>query len=240
MRLSILTFTLLSATGCTLHTSVPPLPPSFLKVSAFTPETPETNSLHSVESPNTDLFLSYPELIPTPPNQHFVAYGSVGNEIFKYNSNGCQQVKFSYKSPVTCAIYFKQTPEPGLNTFTGPSVQLSWDASPDTNVVGYAIYAGTNTGNHYLRHDAGLTYTTRITNLTSTTWYFVATAYTAEELESLPSNEVFGDLPLVATGSVLIFPDYIRISPALPPGTNNVTLPLVMTDSGFFQLRTFQ
>lgn len=223
--------------GCASRSNVPPEPPLRIGVRAYTAETLESFSLLSAEPVVTDLFLSYPILIDEPPAQNFVAYGSVSNEVYKYYSNGCQQVRLSYVSPVACAIYFKQTPEPGLNVFTGPSVQLSWDTSPDTNVVGYAIYAGTNTSIYYLRHDAGLTYSVRITNLTSTTWYFVATAYTSEGLESLPSNEVSGNLPLIATGSVLMFPDYVRISQPLPPGTNTITLPLVKTETGFFQLR---
>lgn len=188
---------------------------------------------------SADLFLAYPILIEYAPAQNFVAYGSLGNEVWKYHSNGCRQVQLSYISPVTCAIYFKQTPEPGTNIMTGPQAGLSWDVSPDTNVVGYAIYSGTNSGDYRMRTDAGNATNVTVRNLTSSLWYFVATAYTAEGLESLPSNEVSAALPLVATGSVLMLPDYMRISPQLPAGTNTVVLPLVRSDSGFFELRQF-
>lgn len=72
------------------------------------------------------------------------------------------------------------------------AVTLAWDASPDANVNGYAIYYGTNSGNWTTRVDVG-----NVTNCTITlpvgsnvTYFFVATAYTPEGVESLPSNEV--------------------------------------------------
>ena len=70
-------------------------------------------------------------------------------------------------------------------------VSLAWDPSPDTNVVGYAVYYGTNSGNYAVRVAVGNQTNTVVQGVTNTlTYYFVATAYTAEGLESLPSNEV--------------------------------------------------
>jgi len=71
------------------------------------------------------------------------------------------------------------------------AVPLAWDPSPDANVLGYAIYYGTNSGNYQTRVPVGNATNTVLSNLTNVgTYYFVAVAYTAEGVESLPSNEV--------------------------------------------------
>jgi len=77
-----------------------------------------------------------------------------------------------------------------------PAVTLEWDPSPDSWVSGYAIHYGTASGVYTVRVDVGNVTTCTITNLTpATTYYFVATAYTADGLESLPSNEVAYTVP---------------------------------------------
>ena len=72
------------------------------------------------------------------------------------------------------------------------AVQLAWDPSPDANVTGYKIYYGTNSGSYQIIVDVGnVTNTTiTLTNYAPITTYFIATAYTVEGVESLPSNEV--------------------------------------------------
>jgi len=81
------------------------------------------------------------------------------------------------------------------------SVALAWYPSPDTNVVGYALYYGTSSGNYSARLDVQSQLATSISNLVAgTTYYFVVTAYTAEQLESLPSDEV----AYLAPGLVMI------------------------------------
>lgn len=75
-------------------------------------------------------------------------------------------------------------------------VTLEWDPSPDAWVSGYAIHYGTSGGNYTVRVDVGNTTTCTITNLNpGVTYFFVATAYTADGLESLPSNEVSYTVP---------------------------------------------
>lgn len=70
-------------------------------------------------------------------------------------------------------------------------VTLEWDPSPDSWVAGYAIHYGFASSNYVTRVDCGNVTSCRLTNLTcGTTHYFVATAYTADGQESLPSNEV--------------------------------------------------
>lgn len=86
------------------------------------------------------------------------------------------------------------------NTYT---VNLSVDASTDTNAFGYAFYVWTNSffsGTNQLNHwtNSGVTMILARTNLTVTasnltagvTYYAVATAYTVNGIESDYSNEV--------------------------------------------------
>jgi len=71
------------------------------------------------------------------------------------------------------------------------AVGLAWDPSPDPNVVGYAIYYGTNSGSYQTRIPVGgQTNATIQIPTNGASYYFVATAYTVDGLESLPSNEV--------------------------------------------------
>ncbi len=86
-------------------------------------------------------------------------------------------------------------------------VSLAWDPSPDTNVTGYIIYWGTNsdsaglnaanaTVDYTARLDVGNQIPATLTNLPAGgTYYFVVTAYNADGLESLPSNEVAYTVP---------------------------------------------
>ena len=77
---------------------------------------------------------------------------------------------------------------------------LAWDPSPDSWATGYRIYAGTNSVNVHgltnavLKVDAGTNLTCQISNLTAGLWFFVATAYTTNGIESLPSNEVVAQI----------------------------------------------
>lgn len=76
------------------------------------------------------------------------------------------------------------------------SVKLQWDPSPSSNVVGYAVYYGTVSGDYTARADAGAQTTVSISGLIeSTTYYFVAVAYTDYGVESLPSNELAYTVP---------------------------------------------
>jgi len=89
----------------------------------------------------------------------------------------------------------------GGSLWSGSGVTLAWDPSPDERVAGYAIYYSATAGNPILspgavRQDAGLRTSVTITNLTpGGTYHFVAIAYTADGLESLPSNEVVYAVP---------------------------------------------
>ncbi|MCW5553641.1 MAG: fibronectin type III domain-containing protein [Verrucomicrobiae bacterium] len=76
------------------------------------------------------------------------------------------------------------------------NLTLQWDPSTSSNVVGYAVYYGTNSGSYVARVDAGGQTTVSINSLIeSTTYYFVAVAYTDYGVESLPSTELAYTVP---------------------------------------------
>ena len=86
------------------------------------------------------------------------------------------------------------------STWCARAVTLEWDASPDVWVTGYRLYCGTNSvkplTNAVIKIDVGTNLTATVSNLvTGKTYYFVATCYTAEGLESPPSNEVMWTVP---------------------------------------------
>ena len=82
-------------------------------------------------------------------------------------------------------------------TVKAASVTLAWDASPDASVVGYKVYFGVGSGayTNSVTVTNGLTCT--ITNLTvGVTYFFAATAYEINGIESDFSNEVSYRPPL--------------------------------------------
>ena len=82
----------------------------------------------------------------------------------------------------------------GQGLFAGvpiQSVSLTWAASVDATVAGYRIYSYTNAAGFTNKLDAGNNLTAIVTNLQpGVTYSFFATAYTANQLESLPSNRI--------------------------------------------------
>lgn len=72
------------------------------------------------------------------------------------------------------------------------SVTLAWDPSPDTNVAGYYLSWGTNSGNYTLTNVCpGAVTNNVVSNLTPYVVYFFAVAaYSEDSLMSDWSNEV--------------------------------------------------
>jgi len=69
-------------------------------------------------------------------------------------------------------------------------VSLQWNPNSDTNVAGYALYIGTNSGDYPSRIDVGTNTIATLAGLSNgLTCYFVATAYDSAGVESTPSNE---------------------------------------------------
>lgn len=79
----------------------------------------------------------------------------------------------------------------GCHTPSGQAVLLLWDPSPSTNVAGYAVYYGYNSGDYSTRLDVGnqLSFSFQ-PEAGRSNYFFVVTAYTPDGLESLPSNEL--------------------------------------------------
>jgi hypothetical protein len=74
---------------------------------------------------------------------------------------------------------------------------LSWDASPDPNVAGYALYYGPVGSSTTNRFDAGKSQAATLYNLSSTTrYFFFVKAYNAQGWESAASNVVSHEPPL--------------------------------------------
>ena len=83
-------------------------------------------------------------------------------------------------------------------------ITLAWDPSTTPEVTGYIVYYGTNSGVYFDSVLAGMNTTATVTGLVEgVTYYFAATAYNEEWLESDPSEELeyvvpdgnSGDLP---------------------------------------------
>ena len=70
------------------------------------------------------------------------------------------------------------------------SLTLSWNPSPDTNVVSYNLYYGTSSGVYSYKLCVGDVTSTTVTDLhEGYTYFFVVTAVNCVGLESQPSNE---------------------------------------------------
>ena len=70
------------------------------------------------------------------------------------------------------------------------SVRLAWNASASTEIAGYRIYYGTNSGAYGCATNAGLVLTQTVVLPRRGRWFFAATAYDTNGLESRFSNEV--------------------------------------------------
>lgn len=71
------------------------------------------------------------------------------------------------------------------------SVDLAWDANTDGITVGYYVYTANQANQVLSKQNVGAATTARVPNLAeATTYHFYVTAYSAEAVESLPSNTV--------------------------------------------------
>lgn len=85
------------------------------------------------------------------------------------------------------------------------NLRVAWDASADSNVVGYNIAYGTTSGRYTKTLNAGNSNSATVGSLTpSTTYYFVVKAYNSFGLESVPSNEVAVTTPVNVPPSVTL------------------------------------
>ena len=80
--------------------------------------------------------------------------------------------------------------------FPNTSIQLTWEASPDEDILGYHVYMGTSSGSYPTKKDAGFTQSHLFQNLTDgKSYYFMVTAYDQMRNESGPSEEATVTIP---------------------------------------------
>jgi hypothetical protein len=95
---------------------------------------------------------------------------------------------------------------------------LAWDASASTNVVGYRLYYGTNTRSYQFVTNTSLMLTQSVALPHRGRWFFAATAYDANGLESDFSNEVSWESR--PTPQVLGGQTWVRLTPVFGRSTN--------------------
>lgn len=76
----------------------------------------------------------------------------------------------------------------------GTDVTLEWQPSPAPGIANYAVYAQKVGATNIIRVNAGTNLTATVSNLTSGTWQFWATA-SIEITESDPSNTATNRIP---------------------------------------------
>ena len=76
------------------------------------------------------------------------------------------------------------------------SIQLTWEASPDPDLMGYHVYMGTSPGSYPTIQDVGLSQSFIFQNLADgQAYYFSVTAYDYMKNESSPSEEATVAIP---------------------------------------------
>jgi hypothetical protein len=84
-----------------------------------------------------------------------------------------------------------------LTSLAAPSITLAWDPSPDPTVVGYKVYWGVTSRSYTNSLSAGSATTLTVSNLViGTPYYFAATAYDTNGIESDYSAEASGSIAL--------------------------------------------
>lgn len=116
---------------------------------------------------------------------------------------------------------------------TGAEVTLEWNASSSSGIQGYRVYYGTSAGNLSSSTDIGTPLSAVIAGLErGNTYYFTATAYTAEGTESGYSNMVSCYLPLEGEGTPTPTATPPSASTATPTRTPTPIVTATPTDSG--------
>ncbi len=78
--------------------------------------------------------------------------------------------------PVVSVLFILIAWLAGLDRAAAANVTLSWDASPDPDVTGYAVYYGTTSGSYTHKVAVGQVTGVTLSNLTAgVTYYFAAT-----------------------------------------------------------------
>ena len=126
----------------------------------------------------------------------------------------------------------------------GQRVTLAWDASPSAGVAGYRLYYGTNSRSYGFVTNAGLVLTQAVVLPHPGRWFFAATAYAGNGLESVFSDELEWEAkpaPPVVHGEPIV-----RLSPVIERSTNRIdwlsitgapTFIVATNEAEFFQTR---
>ena len=97
-------------------------------------------------------------------------------------------------------------------------VTLAWDASASGGVAGYRVYYGTNSRAYFGVTNAGLVLTQAVALPHRGRWFFAATAYDTNGLESDFSSEVSWESK--PTPPVMASETWARVVPVLERSTN--------------------
>ena len=85
---------------------------------------------------------------------------------------------------------------------------LAWTSQADPSVAGFAVYYGPVGSSMTTRIDAGMQESVTLFNLTAGIEYsFFAVAYTSEGIESLPSNLISYQPPVISPIKLSVLPD---------------------------------
>lgn len=108
------------------------------------------------------------------------------------------------------------------NVTSPRQISLAWDPSPDENVAGYFCMYGFSSDTCTNRLDVGnVTNVTLVGFETNVTYYFAVTAYSTDDLESLPSNQISYSPPDFYDQDALVFNP---VSPQVFGSTNSLSV----------------
>ncbi len=109
---------------------------------------------------------------------------------------------------------------------------LAWDPSPSAEVAGYRLYWGTGARSYQFVTNAGLVLTQSVVLPFRGRWFFAATAYSTNGLESDFSSEVSWEskpVPPVLAGQA-----WVRLAPVFGRSTNLVAWGAVTGTASWF------
>ncbi len=88
-----------------------------------------------------------------------------------------------------------------IKTANGATVNLVWNANSETDLAGYKVHIGNNSGVYSQTHDVGKFITASFKLANRTFYCFAVTAYNTSGLESGYSNEVCYTTPKPGKGN---------------------------------------
>jgi hypothetical protein len=109
------------------------------------------------------------------------------------------------------------------------SLTLAWDHSTSSNVSGYQVSYGTQSGKYTANVKAGYVKSVTITGLTEgTTYYFIVQSYDSAGTLGSPAAEISGKVPTAVSALSISCPSPVLTS----PDGNAISVTLTPTVSG--------